>query len=234
MAVVYLIRHGKTAGNLERRYVGRTDEALCEEGIREIYARRDALLRAIAAEIAPGADVGRSAQADIRAVSGTGLPKTVYVSPMLRCRQTAELFFVHAAQEIENDFREMDFGEFEYKNYEELAGDVRYQAFIDSGGVKDFPGAEPQRQFRQRVRDAFARRIGSIEASAANFKTDLPREPLVFVVHGGTIMAILEAYAYPERGYFEWQTAPACGYRCEAVRMEDGLRLEKVTRIDKL
>ena len=33
------IRHGKTAGNLERRYIGRTDEPLCDEGIAEILGK---------------------------------------------------------------------------------------------------------------------------------------------------------------------------------------------------
>ena len=34
MAEIILVRHGKTAGNLEGRYIGsRTDEPLCEEGI---------------------------------------------------------------------------------------------------------------------------------------------------------------------------------------------------------
>lgn len=27
------IRHGKTAGNMEHRYVGRTNQELCDEGI---------------------------------------------------------------------------------------------------------------------------------------------------------------------------------------------------------
>ena len=34
MGEILLIRHGKTAGNLEGRYIGsRTDESLCEAGI---------------------------------------------------------------------------------------------------------------------------------------------------------------------------------------------------------
>ena len=34
MAEIILVRHGKTACNLEGRYIGsRTDEPLCEEGI---------------------------------------------------------------------------------------------------------------------------------------------------------------------------------------------------------
>ena len=32
MKEIILIRHGATAGNLERRYIGRTDEPLCEQG----------------------------------------------------------------------------------------------------------------------------------------------------------------------------------------------------------
>lgn len=31
---VVLIRHSKTGGNLKGRYIGTTDEPLCEEGIR--------------------------------------------------------------------------------------------------------------------------------------------------------------------------------------------------------
>ena len=31
-AEILLIRHGKTAANLERRYVGETDHPLCEQG----------------------------------------------------------------------------------------------------------------------------------------------------------------------------------------------------------
>ncbi|MDR4022422.1 MAG: phosphoglycerate mutase family protein, partial [Eubacteriales bacterium] len=33
---IILIRHGKTAGNIKGRYIGKTDEPLCEEGINEI------------------------------------------------------------------------------------------------------------------------------------------------------------------------------------------------------
>ena len=41
---VYLIRHGKTKGNLEGRYIGTTDEPLCEEGkqsLRAEYNRKE-------------------------------------------------------------------------------------------------------------------------------------------------------------------------------------------------
>ena len=33
---IIFIRHGATAGNLERRYIGRTDEPLCPLGVEQI------------------------------------------------------------------------------------------------------------------------------------------------------------------------------------------------------
>ena len=65
---IIFIRHGMTPGNLEKRYIGgRTDEELCEQGIADIRSR-------IAHRIYPTAD-------------------ELYVSPMLRCRQTAQLIY---------------------------------------------------------------------------------------------------------------------------------------------
>ena len=41
MAELFLIRHGKTAGNLLGRYIGsRTDESLCEEGREGLRGKR--------------------------------------------------------------------------------------------------------------------------------------------------------------------------------------------------
>ena len=34
---IVLIRHGATAGNIEKRYIGITDEDLCASGIEGIY-----------------------------------------------------------------------------------------------------------------------------------------------------------------------------------------------------
>ena len=214
MAYLYLIRHGKTKGNLEKRYVGRTDEPLCKAGIREMNERRSILLRSFSEE---GAVIC--------------LPGKIYVSPMLRCRQTAKLLFPDAKQEVVADFCEMDFGAFEYKNYEELSGDPRYQAFIDSGGAIDFPDAEPQQQFRQRVRTAFEQCLKANENFLANQTSDQSEEPLIFGVHGGTMMAIMEAYARPHRDYFDWQTEAARGYRCRILRGEQGFYLDHVTKI---
>ena len=35
------------------------------------------------------------------------------------------------------------------------------------------------------------------------------------VVHGGTIMNIMEAYALPKRAFYEWHVGNGCGYLVE-------------------
>ena len=220
---IYFIRHGKTAGNIQKRYVGSTDEPLCEEGICELNARREVILRAFLVHD------GCCKQSDMEVERKVEmLPEKVYVSPMLRCRQTAELLFPDAEQEVITNLREMDFGEFEYKNYGELVVDQRYQAFIDSGGQMDFPDAEPQKQFRERVQRALAECLKKRRAFMTNLKSDESEGPLVFVVHGGTIMAIMEKYARPHKDYFDWQVSAAHGYRCVLKFEGDSFYLEEV------
>lgn len=53
MKELYLIRHGKTYGNTLGRYIGTTDEPLCEEG-------REALQAIFEAGIYPMPDVQRT------------------------------------------------------------------------------------------------------------------------------------------------------------------------------
>lgn len=173
-----LIRHGMTQGNLERRYVGcRTDEPLCAEGI----AR---LKQGVYPEV-----------------------RKVYASPMKRCTETAAILYPTIKAEIIPDFRECDFGEFEYQNYEELNGRADYQAWIDSGGELPFPGGESRASFAAR--------------SLAAFRSLLPGadgDDCALIVHGGTVMAIMEAMARPKGNYYDFQVKNGCGY----ILQEDG------------
>lgn len=175
---IYLIRHGATAGNMERRYVGITDEALTETAAREL-----------------------------RALQGHyPLPDRVFASPMRRCLQTAQLLFPGREPEVSADLRECAFGVFEYKNYLELAGNEQYQAWIDSGGLLAFPGGESREAFSGRCCAAFEECCRQALRGACG--------SAAFVVHGGTIMAILDRYARPHRDYFDWQVPNAGGYVC--------------------
>lgn len=169
-----LIRHGLTAGNLEKRYIGRTNEPLCPQGIDELRQCRF-----------PRCDV-------------------LVSSPMLRCVQTAEILFPAQAVRICDAFRECDFGDFEGKNYAELSSNPAYQAWIDSGGTMPFPNGESPDDFRARCCDGFRQMTNSFADA----------ERIAFVVHGGTIMAILSQFAVPHRDYYDWMTANAHGWLC--------------------
>lgn len=95
------------------------------------------------------------------------------------------------------DLRETDFGDFEYKNYEELNGNPQYQAWIDSGGMSAPPNGESGDAFRARCCAAFADCVS--DAAAHDAKT------IAIVAHGGTIMAVMERYARPRKAFYEWQ-----------------------------
>lgn len=220
---LYLIRHGATKGNKEHRYVGTTDEGLLYEAQKELEERRERFFRE---------PEGKSLL----------LPDSLYVSPLKRCRQTAALLYPGREQIVIGDFRECDFGKFEYQNYQELNGDPDYQRFIDTRGESGFPGGETLQDFRERCVRAF---LGLLKEELAREEEDKKRASgkggaggtgdgerrCVLSVHGGTIMALLEHYARPRRDYYDWQTKNGEGFQASVFREKDGYYLGDVKRL---
>lgn len=122
---VHLIRHGKTPGNLERRYIGRTDESLSEAGRKDIQCRKY-----------PPADF-------------------VFTSPMKRCRETGEIIYPSVPKKVIPEFRETDFGAFEGKKYDELKDIPAYVRWLESGGTQAFPEGESREKVAERVKAGF-------------------------------------------------------------------------------
>ena len=127
MLSIILLRHGKTQGNLDNRYNGRTDDSLCEEGIAE----------AEAGEHYPEISL-------------------VYASPMRRAQETARIFFPNAAIETVLDLREMDFGDFEGRSAEEMANDEAYLTWVAGGCIDVCPNGEGIPGSAKRAYTAFA------------------------------------------------------------------------------
>lgn len=174
---VYLLRHGETALNAERRYQGRLDTPLSDAGARQL--RPPPLF-----------------------------PEHVYVSPMLRARQTASVLFPAAEQRVVEDLREMDFGIFEGKTYRELSGNSAYRRWVDSGCTAPVPEGEDRASFCARTCAAFEELLA--EELAAG------EETLVIVAHGGTQMAVLERWGVPRRDYFDWRAPVGGGFLADA------------------
>lgn len=172
---IIFIRHAKTLGNLDEKYIGSTDEPLCKAGINELKQYKY-----------PAADC-------------------VISSSMKRCIQTAALIYPQQTYFIYENLRECDFGDFEEKSYAELNGNTDYQQWLNSGGKIPFPNGEAREDFSLRCCNAFEKAVNDNKTY----------ESLAFVVHGGTIMSVLEKYANPRGGYYDFQVKNCCGYVTE-------------------
>ena len=146
----------------------------------------------------------------------------VYVTPLRRTQETAAILFPNAAQTVIPDLREMDFGDFEGRSAADMAEDADYRAWVEAWCVPPCPGGESKDGFAARVVPAFAEAVYTSERAGA--------DRAVFVVHGGTIMAILATLARPERAFYEWHTKNCRGYVCETVPAEDGARVPFLLR----
>ena len=129
-----------------------------------------------------------------------------------------------------------NFGEFEGKNYAQLNGDPRYQAWIDSGGTLAFPGGESREAFIARCVDGMELVMEQIRQQLAYRACPKCREtedngmiqeplPVAAVVHGGTIMALLSHYCGGD--YFSYQVKNAEGYHLRLSLQENKMELKE-------
>lgn len=139
-------------------------------------------------------------------------PRTVYVTPLCRTEQTAEILFPDARLIPVPDLREMDFGVFEGRSYLDMADDPDYRAWVDSGCEDKIPGGERRKEFCRRVCTAFAPLVDRALEDG--------EEVLVVLAHGGTQMAVMERYALPRKSYFQWIAPNAGGFVLDAARWQ--------------
>lgn len=158
-----LIRHGETPSNKEHRYLGRTDELLSEQGTQELLQNRAQ---------------GKYPEADM-----------VFVSPLKRCTETAGLLYHGIPIREISEWVEMDFGDFEGKNYQELKDDERYQAWIDSNATLPFPNGESREVFVVRCLQGMEKMVACL--SEERMSREITK--ISIIVHGGTIMALLSS-----------------------------------------
>ena len=209
------IRHGMTRANEEHRYLGKTDEPLSETGIRLLQEKKKK--------------------------SFFNAPEFLYASPMKRCVQTAEILFRRKPVLIP-EWKEMDFGQFEGKNYEELKDNPDYQKWIDSNGTLPFPGGESREQFIRRSMEGFDRMMSDIlkrsekntgiqnDTDTRYLKSNRGTEiPVVTVVHGGTIMAVLSSLTGGE--YFDFQVKNGEGYETVLEWIQGRWKITSLTKI---
>ncbi|MFJ5537415.1 histidine phosphatase family protein [Vreelandella titanicae] len=183
------VRHGITAWNLERRYQGQQDIPLlfpeAEDGL---LALRDALAHE---------------RFD-----------AIYSSDLSRCQQTlawADVAKAGVPLVLEQRLRELDFGEYEGKVYDELKDLPHYRAWIDSVGELQIPGGESAAQLRERL-DAWLHDL------ATNGRVD-GHKKILAVTHGGVIRELRRRFETIH--FWDGTVLQAQGRRWQLIYLQD-------------
>lgn len=137
--MIVFIRHGATAGNLEKKYIGITDEPLCPQGKK--YLQEHLSLFPPVTQL--------------------------LVSPMRRCQETAAILYPELDQILVPGFRECNFGSFEGKTYEMLKQEPEYIHWLETGGESPFPGGESRSEFIRRCTRAFLQMVPQLQKDTA-------------------------------------------------------------------
>ncbi len=137
MTRIYLIRHGETDFNLQKRYCGHSDVSLNQTGTQQ----------------------ARKLWERFKNIS----IDAVHSSDLKRARQTAEIVFAEQLDGIRKTalLRELDFGQWEGLTYDEiLAKDEKsYQAWLENPTLLAPPGGETLSELNRRLRKFLAKAL---------------------------------------------------------------------------
>lgn len=167
--MIYLIRHGKTEATERHLYCGSTDLPLSPLGVAEL----------------------KELCYDVQA-------RNFITSGMKRTEETLQIIFGDVPHSQNTAFREVDFGNFEMRSYEELKDNLDYVTWLNGDNDANIPPhGESGNQMKERVLAAFSE----------------VQNHTVIITHGGVIAAIMGSL-FPEedKNRYEWQPKPGCGY----------------------
>lgn len=190
---ILFLRHGITEGNKNKWFYGALDLPLLEEGKAELLDCKN-----------------KGYYPDVP-------DNTMYFTTgLIRTEETLKVIFGdHPFQKIP-ELQEMNFGDLEGKNYDELKDNADFLAWMqDESGSIAFPGGESRNDFYDRIRRGTEALIEKHKAS----EEELPEDEDAFSVmicHGGVIAFIMKLLFPDEREtMWDWMIEPASGYLVE-------------------
>jgi alpha-ribazole phosphatase len=164
--MIYLIRHGITEDNELKLYSGHTNSKLSDKGIKELQTLIEVY---------------------------KGLDMEIIASPLDRCIHTIEILFDRKPDQYSESLKEMNFGVFEGKSYNEIKDLDDYQYWLENYLVAGPPNGESFNDFKKRVLDYF---------NTLNNK--------IIVTHGGVIRLILSELF--DLNFFDIEIPNGLGY----------------------
>ena len=176
---VYLFRHGLTKGNINAQYIGHTDLPITTDSI--------------------------SALKSIKAKYHYPEVQAVFVSPLKRCIESAEIMFPKNNPLVINDLIEYNFGEFEGCTADDLKNNDDFKEWLRGDMHARPPYGESNAEFFTRVCSAFEKIVDGMVKSGT--------ETAAIVGHAGVLMAILACYGLPEAPMAHWQMEAGYGFK---------------------
>ena len=173
-----LLRHGETEGSQKNLYYGAADIPALPKSLETLQQK-----------------------------ALTGVYPTAehyYVSGMTRTIQTLRAIYGDVAYTVLPGLREMNFGDFEMKSYQELKDTAAYQAWITDVEHNVCPNGESAPQVLERNRAAIAQVLAS-------------GEDAVCVVHGGVTAGLMMTWF--GGGRYDYSVKPGTGF---TVTFRDG------------
>ena len=176
---VYLFRHGLTKGNINAQYIGHTDLPITTDSI--------------------------SALKSIKAKYHYPEVEAVFVSPLKRCIESAEIMFPKNNPLVINDLIEYNFGEFEGCTADDLKNNDDFKEWLRGDMHAKPPYGESNAEFFARVCSAFEKIVDGMVKSGT--------QTAAIVGHAGVLMAILACYGLPEAPMAHWQMEAGYGFK---------------------
>ncbi|RHW38542.1 fructose-2,6-bisphosphatase [Lysinibacillus yapensis] len=143
-------------------------------------------------------------------------PAIVHGSDLKRCRETAMLYFPQASFLADPNLREINFGEYELRTYEELKNLTTYREWIDQPEIVTPPNGEEFLQFKERVAVSFQQ----IVSKSGEY---------TFIVHGGVIRALISLFGPNAQSFREIAVSHRCVYSLfwsDIAKRKEGARCE--------
>jgi len=174
--VISLLRHGMTIGNERREYIGWTDSPLSVHGKSQLQMKNYTDLKT----------------------------QIVFSSPLQRCVETAAILFPNKKIIKIEELKEMNFGAWEAKTYNELQDIPAYRKWLDDIFTQPIERGETYKQFSERI----ALGLHNVYRLSLEKKTDRA----AVVTHGGVIRNILHTLFPEEKSFFDWEIPYGAGY----------------------
>jgi alpha-ribazole phosphatase len=153
---LFFVRHGITDWNKEKRYLGHTDREVINSELGQLTELKDEL---------------KKINFD-----------HVFTSDLRRCQETLSYLHLSSPASVDTRLREMNFGDWEGKTYEELKHDPAYRNWIDNWEQGSTPNGESGEGFKVRINSFFNELFQRILENTTN-----SNQKILVMTHGGVI-----------------------------------------------